>query len=642
MYSNIIKITFLFLILFKLNAKPIKYTIKSIDLINKYQEAKKKLNQRKFNKSKKLLIQIINKNKNFIEAKILLTKLNQRLGKFNDCKKVLDEIAKNIPAKGFYHLKYEVSYMYYRCGLYKKALEIIDKILTKKINNKLKKKAKILKYNLGFSINAINNPIDFKPILMPKPLNKFAAQYFPVLSIDQNTILFTGRADYTLSADESIYMSTKDEKGRWLEPKLISKSINTNNNEGACSLSSDGNILIFSAYERKENYGTCDLYISYKKGNKWTKPKNLGPNINSKGWQSQPSLSADGKTLYFASKRKGNIGKKDIWKSVLIKGEWSKAINLGKIINSLGNEISPFLHPNGKTLFFASDRSPSLGGLDLYYSELINDKWTKPENLGYPINNFRDQVSLFITADGEKGYYAAGTQKGIYYNGKLYEFKIPKKMLPNPVCVYIKGNIQVEKKEDQLNAKVYVYNIEKDKIELEIDITPENGNFCIPLNKGTNYTLYISKKKYIVQKININLKAVSIKGINKQINLKIAKSGQRQLLKNILFDFDKYDLKKEFESELRALIIFLKDNKNIKILIEGYTDNIGSKKYNKILSMKRAKAVYDYLINKGISSNRLKYKGLGQINNKKEVNDDGLRKIDRKVSFRIINIKSNE
>ena len=467
---------------------------------------------------------------------------------------------------------------------------------------------------------------------MSKPLNSFAAQYFPLISIDQNTIIFTGRTDYTLAAEESIYISHRIDN-KWSKPTILSKNINTKNNEGACTLSADGNILIFSAYKRADNIGSCDLYICYKKKGKWSIPKNLGPNINSKGWQSQPSLSSDGKTLFFASNRRGNIGKKDIWKSELkSNGSWGKAINLGKEINTRGNEISPFIHPNNKTLFFASDRSPSLGGLDIYFSDYKKGKWSKPENLGFPINNFKDQVSLFITADGKKGYYAAGNQKGIYYSGKIYEFDIPKQLIPKPVCTYIKGQIRTESKINPLNTKIYVFNIQKNKIVMDINIT-ENGNFCVPLQNGSDYNLYISQKGHKVEVINMKLKEIKeLKGVNKTVQLNIVKKNETINFKNILFDFDEYIIKKEAKIELNGIIIFLKNNPNIKIIIEGYTDKKGSNLYNKILSEKRAKQVYNFLIDNGISFKRLSYKGLG----KGELNESDER--NRKVVFRITHI----
>ncbi|MCP3658968.1 MAG: OmpA family protein [Bacteroidetes bacterium] len=634
MCNYLFRIILLMFILYRANAEISSYTIKSKKYISLYKESKKYLHKKKFKIAEEKLLNIVRRKTNFLEAKITLARLYISIGKLDKCIFLLNNVSNSLPKKGFYYLNYDVAYICYRCGQYNKSKAILNQIDNLKLSKKYKNKIKVLKFNLEYSLKLIKSPINFHPKQMPNPLNKFAAQYFPVLSIDQNTILFTGRANYKISADESIYMSKKNKKGIWLEPKLISKNINTINNEGACTLSSDGNILIFSAYNRKENFGSCDLYISYKRSNQWTKPKNLGPNINSKGWQSQPSLTADGKTLYFASKRKGNIGKKDIWKSIKTKdGKWSKAINLGKQINSKGNEISPFIHPNGKTLYFASDRIPLLGGLDLYYSEFINGEWTKPKNLGYPINNHKDQVSLFITADGKKGYFAAGTQKGIHYNGKLFEFDIPDKIIPKPSCIFFKGIINAEDENDNLEAKIFVYDIDKKQFSFEYDITL-NGNFCLPLNDDASYSLYISKKNYLVKKIDIDLKEISTKGIYKTINLKTFKSGSEYEIKNILFAFDSYDIDDRDKLEFQSLVILLKENLNIKILIKGYTDDIGSNIYNMNLSEKRAKAIYDFLIQSGISKLRLQYKGYGKVQNTNS--NEQVRRNNRRVSFQII------
>ncbi len=637
-----IKIILLIQLFFLLNSSKhleYRYTITSKELIEKYNVAKKDIYKKKYDAAKKLLIRLIKANKNFLEAKLLLAYMYQRLGNTEKCKKLLDKLTPLLPKKKFEHMYYETSNLYFRCGAYKKANIVLKKVSKKKyLPEELRSKIKGLKHSLTFSLKAIKHPINFKPALLPKPLNSFAAQYFPIVSIDRETILFTGRTDYNLSAQENIYISKKTPNGKWTKPTSLSKNINTKNNEGTCTLSADGNIIIFSAHNRDENNGSCDLYVSYKKGKEWTLPKNLGPNINSKGWQSQPSLSSDGKTLFFSAHRSGNYGKKDIWKSTLDKnGKWTKSVNLGKRINTKGIEISPFIHPNGKTLFFASDRNPSLGGLDLYYSELVNGKWTKPKNLGFPINNHEDQVSLFITADGSKGYYAAGTQKGVHYNGLLYEFDIPKQLIPFPRCRFVRGKIKINKLKEFPDAKITVYDIEAKNILHTVKVTPENANFCIALNEGKKYNVIIEKKGYILENIEVDLKTNSdLQDITQNINLLKINDGYKRVFKNVFFDFDKYYLKEEGKNEIMLLAKLLESNKNINILIEGYTDNLGSKMYNSILSEKRAKSVYDYLIKLGIDSKRLSYKGCGILDTSLKTSIKNTRKISRKASFKII------
>ena len=637
MFRNISIIIFFIFFLTKTSYSKgrIKYSAKNKSTIAEYEKAKHYLYQKKYNKAKVILAKIIRGNSSFLEAKILLAKLSQKLGDFSECKKILDKTVKKLPSNKLFNLHLEISYIYYRSGQYKKAYSIIKNIPTRLFPKNIRYKAKDLKKNLKFSIKTIQKPSHYDPKPMPYPLNIFAAQYFPILSLDQQQVLFTGRKGYKISSQENIYISKKDKNGKWSIPISISENINTQSNEGACTLSSDGNILIFSAYNRKTNYGSCDLYISFKKNSLWTEPKNLGPKINSEGWQSQPSLSSDGKTLFFASKRKGNYGKKDIWKSTLKEnGQWSKAVNLGNTINSKGTEISPFIHPNGKTLFFASDRNPSLGGLDIYYSELVDGKWTNPKNLGYPINDYKDQVSLYVTADGKKGYYAAGTQKGIYYNGKLYEFEIPRKLKPNPVCIFVKGMIKpIPMSEIKFDTNIFIFDIEKNKIEKTIKVS-QNRNYCISLNQGKNYAIYFSQKGCFLKKVIVNLKEVKpLKNIIRDVQFSSFKKGQKKTFNNIIFDFDKYIIKKEAQTELMEFVIFLKENENITTVIEGYTDEVGTKAYNIKLSTKRAKEVYRFLIKNGIKKKQLKYIGLG-----KSV-DENISKLKRKVAFRIEKIK---
>jgi hypothetical protein len=197
---------------------------------------------------------------------------------------------------------------------------------------------------------------------------------------------------------------------------------------GTCTISADGRTLVFTSCEGRQNFGSCDLFVSYKVGDEWTEPVNLGNKINSVAWESQPSLSADGRTLYFVSDRRGTYGRRDIWKSLLGEdGYWGGPENMGPNVNTPEDDLSPFIHANSRTLYFSSKGHVGMGGYDLFSTEYQNGQWTFPKNLGYPLNNHDDQVSLFVTADGKKGYYAHEEKDGRrYLSSKLYEFNIPR------------------------------------------------------------------------------------------------------------------------------------------------------------------------------------------------------------------------
>ena len=307
-----------------------------------------------------------------------------------------------------------------RKGKYQLALDYAQKFIRYKPDiSKYRKQTKIAKAIVEkskFAINGIANPVDFNPSKLKISKNTFTKQYFPVLTADQKTMIFTA---LTVDGDENMY-ETNFENNLWKTPLPINE-LNTANNEGTCSISADGKTIIFTACKGISKYeiiGACDLFISKKIGGVWTSPKNMGRGINSRYWESQPALSADGRMILFVSDRPDGIGRKDIWVSYLDKQKvWGKALNLGDRINTIGNEISPFLHVNGQSLFFASNQHLGFGGFDLFKSELEENEWQwgVSVNLGYPINNFQDQLALFITSDGAKGYYS----NEISRNGKI-------------------------------------------------------------------------------------------------------------------------------------------------------------------------------------------------------------------------------
>ena len=443
--------------------------------------------QKAYHKATHCFEQALKKDKKFVEAYLQLTKIQQQRDDFQGAIKLLRQAQRHLYKSNHYALYYELAFLYYRSGAYQQAHDVLSQLPDlSTLSAPLASQLDHLQQNVAFSLAQIKTPIPFHPRRLPPPLNQFASQYFPVLTVDQKTLFFTARSDQTQGL-ENIYVSHKDAAGQWTVPEPLTGKINTAHNEGTCAISADGKMLVFTACSRKGNHGICDLYVTYRKGNEWTPPKNLGARINSTGFESQPSLSADGKTLYFVAEREGNYGKKDIWQSTLQEnGEWAEPVNLGPMINSAGRELSPCIHPNGQTLFFASNRCPSLGGFDIYYSNWINGQWTTPVNLGYPINKHKDQAALFITADGKKGYYAEGSQKGTsYYSSHLYEFDFPAALIQFPRSDFIKVQVADAKTGQATAAQVAVYDLEK---------TPCKQAFRWPQKKGSVRSLSTKAK----------------------------------------------------------------------------------------------------------------------------------------------------
>ena len=253
----------------------------------------------------------------------------------------------------------------------------------------------------NFAINAIKSPAKYEPINMGFYINSVNRDYFPALTADGQTIIFSRVVDY----NEDFYTSTK-KNNQWQQAQPLSTKINTPNyNEGAQSISPDGKYLFFTGCNRPDGLGRCDIYVSRKEGLEWGKAINLGKNINSEYWESQPSISPDGSTLYFVSNRPGGIGSYDIWKSTLTdEGQWTNPVNLGPSINTPYDENTPFIHADGRTLYFASNGWPGFGDKDIFWSRLEDSgNFSIPKNLGYPINTFNEEVGLIVTADGTEG-----------------------------------------------------------------------------------------------------------------------------------------------------------------------------------------------------------------------------------------------
>jgi outer membrane protein OmpA-like peptidoglycan-associated protein len=422
-------------------------------------------------------------------------------------------------------------------------------------------------------------------------------------------------------------------------PTSLSKNINTPLNEGTCTISADGRRLIFTSCSGRDGVGSCDLYESRKVGDVWTTPKNLGRNVNTNEWESQPSLSADGRTLYFVSDRRSGLGRRDIWISKLDEsGTWTRAVNAGKEINSIFDEISPFIHANDKTLYFASNGLPGFGGYDIFFAERDSSTWETPKNIGNVVNDHDDQFSFFITADGQKGYYShEETLPSGFSRSKIYEVEIPKESQVRFRSNYVKGIIRDKVSREPLSATIELINIEKNTMVSLVESDSVSGEYLMVLTQGAEYALYVNKRGYLFKSYNFNYSAVTdFKPIIIDIDLERAAEGSMAVLNNIFFDVDKYDLKSKSMTELQKLARFMQENPQIRVEVSGHTDNSGQPAYNKQLSERRAFSVYNYLIQQGILKNRLVPVGYGADRPIAGNDSEAGRQQNRRIEFRII------
>lgn len=468
----------------------------------------------------------------------------------------------------------------------------------------------------NFGVEQMNKPVRFKPENMGKNLNSPLHEYWPSLTTDEQMLVFTVRIPteaLTLTGaqahQEDFYFSRFIDD-TWMPAIPLGKPINSNLNEGAGCISYDGKRFFFTSCNRPDGVGRCDLYISVNEANRWSIPNNMGVPVNSPFNDKQPSLGPDGKTLFFASNRSGSIGGMDIWYSVQTEtGQWLAPINLGPEVNTCLDDESPFIHPDGKTLYFASKGHVGMGGFDLFLSRKKEDgSWSKSENLGYPINSYLDETGLVINAKGTTAMYAAEKDNG--YGGlDLYTFEIDSAIRPVWVT-YVKGIVSDAADKKALEADVWVTRLDTEGL-VNACRSDGEGKYFLCLAAGYNYAMNAYKPGYLFYSSHFSLtNADSAHRFYKyDISLQAIEIGKAMVLRNIFFNTNEFQLQPGSEPELKQLLLFLNQNPLLKVELGGHTDNTGNREFNQTLSANRAQSVYNWLVIKGIDPNRLQWAG---------------------------------
>jgi outer membrane protein OmpA-like peptidoglycan-associated protein len=483
-----------------------------------------------------------------------------------------------------------------------------------------------------FAMESLQHPVSFKPINMGPNINTAAEEYSPVSTADDKTIIYTRQ----VSMNEDFFQSTKTDNG-WQKSTYLSEIINTPIfNEGSESVSQDGKFLFFTGCNRPDGRGRCDIYVTQKKGDNWGKPFSLSPPVNTSGWDSQPSIRADGRTLFFVSNRNGGYGGYDIWKSTLTQKGWGVPENLGPNINTSYNEQSPFIHPDDSTLYFCSNGWPGMGNQDLFVSRLGKDgKWQVPKNLGSPINTNGDESGLSLTANGNYAFFSSNKLDG-YGGFDIYTFEMPPDLRPHLVT-YVKGFVSDAKTKQPLESAVEIVALESNRPVYQDYSSPDRGDFLATIATGKNYGLNISKPGYLFYSENFSLvNHTSGNPFNIMVLLQPIEVGNKVILKNVFYDTNKYNLQRESRSELQKLIEFLVQNPNVYIEISGHTDDVGNDELNQKLSENRAKSVYDYLISGKISPDRMVFVGYGKTQPIGPNTNDDERAHNRRTEFKIM------
>ncbi|MGM0498257.1 MAG: OmpA family protein [Bacteroidota bacterium] len=627
---------FSFLFIFQFSYSQEQYSTDSKRALKYFEEGLNQYRLDEYDDALENINKAIDKDEEFVEAFIVKGQIFEGKDEYeqaiNSYKRAIE-----IDPEYYPNVFYSIGLLYQKMGQYQNAIERFNEFLGyDDVKPALKEKANNRIESCEFAIDQVENPVDFKPENLGDSVNSKFSEYWPSISADGKTLVITRlipREDLDeikerleqmpeakrklmksrIHENQEDFFVSYREDSEWTRAQNIGTPLNTEYNEGAQSISADGKTMYFSACNKKDGKGGCDIYISEKSEGSWSEPENIGKPINTKKWESQPSISPDGQTLYFVSNRKGGEGKKDIWKSRKTEnGEWGKPENLGDSINTSKEEMAPFIHMDNKTLYFASAGWLGMGSMDLFVSEKKGDTaWTSPKNLGYPINTPESEFGMVVNSSGNKAYYASDRKEG--RKKDIYKFELPEKAKP-VASSYMKGNVFDAESKEPLEASFELISMKSGQTIMNSYSRKETGSFLVSIPTNEDYVLNVSKEGYLFYSDNFKLegKHKASEPYLKDIPLKSIKEGEKMILRNVFYETDSFKLESESKVELNKVFQLLTNNPTLQIEISGHTDNVGSKSYNKELSKKRARSVYDFLIEKGIEPDRLTYKGYGE------------------------------
>lgn len=488
----------------------------------------------------------------------------------------------------------------------------------------------------------MNEPTTMKnPVPFPGNVNSSFDDYMPNSDPTGKILYFTSTRkggitqdkDDAKEGDEDIYQ-VEYRDGKWSDPMLLPEPINSANNEGASAFSADGQTVIYTGCGRDGGVGSCDLYIMTLEGSQWSSPKNLGNVVNSKEWDSQPTISSDGARIIFASSRPGGYGSEDLYvieRNVF--GEWGPPQNLGGMINTPFSDSSPYLSPDGKTLYFASTGHAGYGGTDLFRSVFENGKWSAPVNMGRPLNTPGNDRYFTIGGSGETGFFANDSGDG---HLKLHAIEIPEDMRPTPTVI-VSGVVSNAKNGEKVGAYVLVEDLNSGELIAVNKSNSATGKYLVVLPAGRNYSVSANKEAFFFFSASFEVPAnARYQEIRKDIALKPIEKGAKVVLNNIFFETGKATLSPQSRLELDKAVDLMKKNPTMAIEVGGHTDNVGDDASNMKLSHERAKSVRDYIVNAGVQTARIQAKGYGESNPVAGNDTDEGRKTNRRTEFIIL------
>ncbi len=606
---------------------------RSIKYFNKAREA---VAEDDFKQAKEYLEKAIEDSPAFSDALVFAADIYRNEKNYERALQYYEQALRN---NGPYYVNLFYGQTLFAAGRYPEAIKALQAYQqSPQANPKYSEDIERLIANSNFAIRSQANPKPYKPENMGSRINTDQMEYFPSISADGNTLVFTHRKTEGEKTDEDFWVTQRDSlRAPWSKAQPLRGFLNTELNEGAQALTADGGIIYFAACERRDGYGSCDIYASFYQGEGiWSRPVNLGDSVNSRVWDSQPSISSDGQTLYFVRGRNSFDKDINIYHARLRSdGTFGRARPIPGKVNTSGQETSPFIHFDNQSLYFSSNGHPGMGDLDFFVSKKQADgSWGEPQNLGYPINTGGQEFSLIVAPDGKTGYFASDALEGGLGLLDLYSFELPEEARAIEIA-YIRGRVTNKKTGQPIATEIDFTDINSEE-KILTERSSRNGNYFAVLPGNADYALNIKEEGYLFYSKNFSLATQTVdRAFVLNVELIPIEVGERVKLENVFFATDSYELDARSYAELKEVASFLEANPSVKVALEGHTDNEGTPAYNKTLSQNRAKAVMNYLVEQGIAADRLSASGYGDTQPVATNETEEGRQLNRRTELRI-------
>lgn len=558
-----------------------------------------------------LLMQCIQADSNFVDAYLSLAGALGELKKYEQSVKFYEKARAKDPE---YFIIYNLPYSINLAGMgkFEDALQAVNAFLqypklTERSIKSGQYRQKTYAFAVAYAAQHKDIQYDFSPINLGDSVNTEQSEYYPSVTVTDSLLVFTRRVGQT----REDFVESRISKKGFGKAKIIEGDINLEPKKGAITVSQDGEWMLFAGMLGDQSYKSYDIYISYNTPDGWSEPQNLGPNINTDYWETSPSLSPDKKALYFTSNRPDGLGGSDLYVSYRqLNGKWGPAVNMGPGINTSGDEMAPFIHADNQTLYYTSNGLPGYGNSDLFVTRKNSKgEWGLPENLGYPINTIDNEGSLAVSADGLTAYYASDrsdSRGGL----DIYQFTLRPDIRPYRT-LYVKGKVMDSKTKKPLPSRIELTDNSTNQVLMQLQ-TDELGEYLVTLPLGKAYTFTVNRKGYLFYSELYALQQKQADSVyKKDIYLQPVAMDAEITFHNILFPTNVSELPAASHIELDKLVELLQENPSLRVAISGHTDNIGKPEDNLLLSTNRARAIVNYLVEKGIQTNRLTYKGYG-------------------------------